>query len=737
MLAIDGVGFDWSDMAEEQVQTNMALMVFSDSKVYNDKTCTQTCLKSYETLKKQYDDLIVKLNQTEFIAATYKRGLTTIEEQLITYRKNEVLFSEEVAVLKGEVACKDYEISVLKKTVFLDKKIESIKPKNLVKNQLKKSSGYAEMYNHKINFNYHQRERLTYRNDYNRVDYDYYAKPTHPSAHRNMTPRAVLLKTGHTPLNTVRPVNTAHPKPVVHSAKSMSHFSKQAQSTDQRPFYKKTALTSRYVNQKLNTDIRHYHTKRPKAVNTARSYTTPVNAVRAKRVNVVKTSACWVWRPTRPNGASLVFKRHNYIDAQGRSNGCSRHMTGNIAYLSGFKEFDGGYVTFGGGAHGGRISGIGTLKTDSLDFEDVYFILLKIPRKDNMYSFDMKNIVPKESLTCLVAKATLDEQSLHRSLGEKGIKRNTVISRHPPSQNGVAERMNRILSEAARTMSKNTQVRILVDLPSGKKAIGTKWVFRNKKDERGIVIRNKARLVAQGHRQEEGIDYEESALLYGTIEEEVYVTQPPGFKDPGHPNKVYKVYVDDIIFGSTNKELCIGFDKLMKDKFQMSSTGELTFFLGLQVQQKEHGIFISHDKYVAEILKKFNYTDVKSASTPIDLEKPLVKDGDPDDVDVHLYRSMIGSLMYLTTSRPDIMFAVCACAKFQVTPKTSHLLAAKRSFRYLKGKPTLGLWYSRNSLFELVAYTDSDYAGATQDRKSTTRGCQFLGNRLISWQCKK
>ncbi|GKA55458.1 hypothetical protein Tco_0754407, partial [Tanacetum coccineum] len=145
----------------------------------------------------------------------------------------------------------------------------------------------------------------------------------------------------------------------------------------------------------------------------------------------------------------------------------------------------------------------------------------------------------------------------------------------------------------------------------------------------------------------------------------------------------------------------------------------------------------SQDKYVAEILKKFNYTDVKSASTPVDLEKPLVKDGDADDVDVHLYRSMIRSLMYLTASRPDIMFAICACARFQVTPKTSHLLVVKRVFRYLKGKPTLGLWYCRDSLFELVAYTDSDYAGATQDRKLTTGGCQFLGNRLISWQCKK
>ncbi|GKA58087.1 putative ribonuclease H-like domain-containing protein [Tanacetum coccineum] len=168
--------------------------------------------------------------------------------------------------------------------------------------------------------------------------------------------------------------------------------------------------------------------------------------------------------------------------------------------------------------------------------------------------------------------------------------------------------------------------------------------------------------------------------------------------------------LDGIIFGSTKKELCDEFEKLMKDKFQMSSMGELTFFLGLQVQQRKKGIFISQDKYVHEILRKFNFLDVKS---------------------------MIGSLMYLIASRPDIMFAVCACARFQVSPKTSHLLAVKRIFRYLKGKPSVGLWYSKDSSLELVAYTNSDYARATLDRKSTTGGCQFLGNRLISWQCKK
>nr|GEX49399.1 putative ribonuclease H-like domain-containing protein [Tanacetum cinerariifolium] len=318
---------------------------------------------------------------------------------------------------------------------------------------------------------------------------------------------------------------------------------------------------------------------------------------------------------------------------------------------------------------------------------------------------------------------------------------------------------------------KMQKVWVLVDLPHGKRDIGTKWVYRNKKDERGIVIRNKARLVAQGHTQEEGINYKEvfapiarieairiflsyasfmgfmvyqidvkSAFLYGTIEEEVYVCQPPGFEDPDHPNKVYKVVkalYDDIIFGATNKDLCKSFEKLMKDKFQMSSMGELTLFLGLQVKKKKDGIFISQDKYVAEILKKFGLTKGKSASTPIDTEKPLLKDPNGEDVDVHTYRSMISSLMYLTSSRPDIMFTVCACARFQVTPKASHLHAVKRIFKYLKGKPHLGLWYPKDSPFDLVAYSDSDYAGASLDIKSTTGGCQFLGCRLISWQCKK
>nr|GEZ61299.1 putative ribonuclease H-like domain-containing protein [Tanacetum cinerariifolium] len=319
----------------------------------------------------------------------------------------------------------------------------------------------------------------------------------------------------------------------------------------------------------------------------------------------------------------------------------------------------------------------------------------------------------------------------------------------------------------------------LVDCPKGVRPIGTKWALKNKKDERGIVIRNKARLVAQGHTQEDGIDYDEmnvkSAFLYGTIDEEVYVMQPPGFQDPEYPAKVYKVekamyglhqaprawygtlskyllnngfqrgtidqtlfirrqrgdfilvqvYMDDIIFGSSNPQLCREFEALMHEKFQMSAMGELNFFLGLQVLQKEDGIFLSQDKYVGDILKKFGYSDVRSSNTPMDKENPWGKDGTGKDVDLHFYRSMIGSLMYLTASRPDIMFAVYAYARHQVTPKECHLHAVKRIFRYLKGHPKLGLWYPKDSPFDLVAYSDSDYGGATQDCKSTTEGDCF------------
>ncbi|GKF17212.1 uncharacterized mitochondrial protein-like protein [Tanacetum coccineum] len=184
-----------------------------------------------------------------------------------------------------------------------------------------------------------------------------------------------------------------------------------------------------------------------------------------------------------------------------------------------------------------------------------------------------------------------------------------------------------------------------------------------------------------------------SAFLYGKIEEEVHVCQPGGFKDSNFPDRVYKV----------KKAL-----------------------YGLHL---EPGIKPCQHICWTMGLKEGKLTRPYSSEG--------TKDENSEEVDVHMYRSMIGSLMYLTSSRPDIMFALCACARYQVNPKVSHLHAVKRIFRYLKSQPKLCLWYPKDSLFDLVAYTDSDYAGASLDRKSTTRGCQFLGSRLISWQCKK
>ncbi|GKE43225.1 putative ribonuclease H-like domain-containing protein, partial [Tanacetum coccineum] len=333
----------------------------------------------------------------------------------------------------------------------------------------------------------------------------------------------------------------------------------------------------------------------------------------------------------------------------------------------------------------------------------------------------------------------------------------------------------------------------LVDLPYDKKAIGTKI--------------EAIRLFLAYASFMNFLVYQmdvKSAFLSGTIEEE-YETLSTYLLDNGfHGGQIDKtlfikrvngdillvqVYVDDIIFGSTRKSLCTDFEQIMHKRFQISSMGELTFFLGLQVKQKnngifispdkyvgeilkkfgffsirtastpmetnkalakdeegkdvdvylysstksfpyvqdfkqkEDGIFISQDKYVGEILKKFSFSSIRTASTPMETNKALTKDKDGEDVDVRLYRAMIRSLMYLTSSRPDIMFSVCACLRFQVQPKVSHLNAVKKIFRYLKGRSKLGICYPKDCPFILEAFSDSDYAGASLDRKSTTGGC--------------
>ncbi|CAJ2649754.1 unnamed protein product [Trifolium pratense] len=316
----------------------------------------------------------------------------------------------------------------------------------------------------------------------------------------------------------------------------------------------------------------------------------------------------------------------------------------------------------------------------------------------------------------------------------------------------------------------------LVPKPSHKNIIGTKWVFRNKLNEQGEVVRNKARLVAQGYSQQEGIDYTEtfapvarleairlllsyavnhgitlyqmdvkSAFLNGFISEEVYVKQPPGFEDISNPEHVFKLKKS--LYGLkqaprawydrlSNFLLEKGFEK-GKDEFEMSMMGELKFFLGIQINQKKEGTYVHQSKYTKELLKKFNLDDCKIMNTPMHPTTNMGKSDDEGKVDQKVYRGMIGSLLYLTASRPDILFSVCLCARFQSDPRESHLTAVKRIFRYLKGTTNLGLLYKKSNDYVLNGFCDADYAGDKIERKSTSGNCQFVGENLISWASKR
>ena len=278
-----------------------------------------------------------------------------------------------------------------------------------------------------------------------------------------------------------------------------------------------------------------------------------------------------------------------------------------------------------------------------------------------------------------------------------------------------------------------------------------------------------------------------SAFLNGIVKEEVYVEQPPGFEDPKMPTHVYKlnkalyelkqaprawyarlssfliskdftrgkvditlftlkresdilivqIYVDDIVFGSTNLSLCQEFEELMKHEFEMSLMGELSYFLGLQIKQLDDGIFINQARYVTNLLSKYGFENCKHLSTPMSVNVKLDLDSKGQNVDQKLYRGMIGSLLYLTASRPDIQYSVGVCARFQSCPKESHLIVVKRIFRYLSETEKLGLWYPKGQDFSLHAYSDADYAGCMLDRKSTSGTCQFLAGCLISWSSRK
>ncbi|GJX27551.1 retrovirus-related pol polyprotein from transposon TNT 1-94 [Tanacetum coccineum] len=358
----------------------------------------------------------------------------------------------------------------------------------------------------------------------------------------------------------------------------------------------------------------------------------------------------------------------------------------------------------------------------------------------------------------------------------------------------------------------------LVPRPDKVMVITLKWIYKVKLDELGGILKNKARLVARGYRQEEGINFEESfasvarleairiflafaahmnmvvyqmdvktAFLNGNLREEVYVSQPDGFVDKDNPNHVYKlkkalyglkqaprawydmlssflisqdfskgsvdptlfirrdgkelllvqIYVDDIIFAASTPELCDLFSKIMCSKFKMSMMGKISFFLGLQISQSPRGIFINQSKYALESLKKYGFDSCDPVDTPMVEKSKLDEDKEGKAVDPSHYRGMIGTLLYLTASRPDLQFAICMCARYQARPTEKHLNAVKRIFRYLKGTVHRGLWYPKDSSIALTAFADADHAGCQDTRRSTSGSMQLLGDRLVSWSSKR
>ncbi|GKA52492.1 putative ribonuclease H-like domain-containing protein [Tanacetum coccineum] len=787
-----------------------------------------------------------------------------------------------------------------------------------------------------------QREIRPVWNNAQRVNHQ--NKFIHPHPKRNFVPAAVLTKSGQVPVNTTkqsfpraavsistaRYVNTAATRPTVNGAKPSSNVFHKSHSPVRRTFTQKAAPK--------NSDLKG-------KVNTAR-----VNNVTTAGSKVVVSAA----KGNRNNAGNPQYA----LQDQGIFySGCSRHMTGNKSFLTDYQELDGGFVAFAGSPKGGKITGKGKIRTGKLDFEDVYFvkelkfnlfsvsqmcdkknnvlftkteclilspdfklldeskILLKVPKHNNMYSFDLKNIVPSGGLTCLFAKATIDESNLwHRRLGHvnfktmnklvrgnlvrglpsklfkndhtcvacqkgkqhkascktktvssickplqllhmdlfgpvsvrsinkktyclvvtddfsrfswvfflankdetpeilksfitgienqidlkvkaircdngtefknrimnelcemKGIRREFSVAR-TPQQNGVAERKNRTLIEAARTMladsklpttfwveAVNTDCYVQNRVTSWKEDSSLSTIYtatilnsdsqspKSLEDEVDDDDARKKNEVLDPAKEDDMNGQREAtntnntnrlntvSSLVNVVSSSFTIVDPGRKRDQrnefdrmfgqdkdANENSTYRIFTpvstDRPSYVNLDGSIPVNAANLPNDDLP---TDPLMPNLEDPVDLQDTGIFSGA------------YDNEDMASTPIETNKALIKDEEAEDVDVHLYRSMIGSLMYLTASRPDIMFVVCACVRFQATPKVSHLYALKGIFRYLKGQPKLGLWYPRDSPFDLEDFSDSDYVGASLDRKSTTGCCQFLDKRLISWQCKK
>ncbi|GJW59091.1 putative ribonuclease H-like domain-containing protein [Tanacetum coccineum] len=763
LVVQDGIGgYDWSFQAEEGI-TNFALMAYrsqgssssssSDSEVH---TYSKDCLKSYETLQKQYDQQCEALKKSNLEIIGYQIGLESLEARIVVHKKNEAVYEEDIAFLKYDVQVKDISIKDLKNQLE-----ETLKEKDDLKLKLEKFKDSSKNLTKLINSQISAKDKagLGYDSQMNESEV---VHSVFNSRESDVDDSLVndRFKTGKG-FHAVPPLYTRNYMPsrpdlsfaglddYVYKAKvseTITIASKTSKDSLEKP---KTVRPSAPIIEDWDTDSDNDSVFRPKPDQTKPKFT---------KINFVKSdeNVKSVNKENTHRQEEYPRKSQSPRDNRRNWNGMMTQKLGNGVNAA--KQSSPRAAT--------SISTTRPVNTAAPKSK----VNDALPKT---YSYFKAHSPVRRAIN---QKSTAKTNNLNEKV--KTAKVNNVTTAGPKAVVSAAKgnRENVVKSSACwiwrPTGNGNPQYTLqdqgIFDSGCSRHMTGNKsFLTDNQEIDGGFPTLTN--------------------VTYGTIEEEVYVCQPPGFEDPQFPDKVYKVekalyglhqaprawyetlstyllkngfrrgtidktlfikkdkgdillvqvYVDDIIFGSTKKSLCVEFEQMMHKRFQMSSMGELTFFLGLQVKQKDDGIFISQDKYVADILKKFDFVTMKTTSTPIETNKALLKDEEAEDVDVHLYRSMIGSLMYLTASRPDIMFVVCACARFQVTPKVSHLHAVKRIFRYLKGQSKLGLWYPRDSPFDLEAFFDSDYAGASLDRKSTTGGCQFLGKRLISWQCKK
>nr|GEW22179.1 ribonuclease H-like domain-containing protein [Tanacetum cinerariifolium] len=825
MVAIDGAGFDWSYLGGDEVPTNMALMA--------SKTCFNTCLKNFETFKNQNDNLRIELNKYEFDLTNYKREKLKkekesnqikidnfenasksldklIRSQLTDNSKTGLGFtsyntvarlptrlfapltidlsssgleefkqpkfesygpkaSKSVCVDTSNVIKKVFDTPIIEDWVFDydEDESEEVMVLEHVLKTVEKKTGQREVrpvWNHAMTINH---QNLS-------------------NSRKNFTPTTVLTKSGIVPISTARqsslrvaapvsttkPINTATPKPIVNVTKSRQNTFQKTHLLSRRPFHKQTSLKNIYL----------------------------VNTTKVKYVNTVFTAK-------GKNVTSVVRK-------QGSN-------TGNKSFLSDYQEYDGGFLAFVGSSKGGKIIGKGKIRTGKLDFEDVYFvkelkfnlfsvlqmcdkknsvlftkteciilspdfklpgenqILLKVPRKNNMYSFDLKNVVPSKGLTCLFAKATNDESNLwHRRLGHINFKTMNKLVKE-------TFKAFRVYNSRTKKVEENMHVNFLENKPNVV-GCGPEWLFdidslTNSMNYQPVSVGNRINGIAGskihfdvGQEGKEKVSDQEYILLpvlntssdvplsneevesspkdddgkksiveptcveggkiddLGCLDQQMKSTNDSGntnstnsfntdspsvntasdkdgtfqrtysewnfstpilvnaagssfshpaalddfskmlnLEDTGifddayddrdegaeadyyhlvtmEPKKVTQALDDESWVEAMQEErsLSTEFEQLMHNRFQMSSMRELTFFLGLQVEQRKDGIFLSQDKYVCDILKKFGFSSVKSASTPMETHKPFSKDSDGTYVDVHLYRSMIGSLMH-------------------------------------------------------------------------------------------